>query len=202
MSHSFLDTLRQKELPDWLYTWKAVFAIGIGGPFAIMLLGSMFATIGDGIAALLPADETAPACHLGREKPIKPGDKSFNFNDQRVYSLEPQRKVVVEMFFAAAEMCQPSRCLPEAKKTFRAAARSYIGSRASAQERLLDWYGDDGLMHANVVYGERDDERIVDMLRDRYRAGHFELDKLRSIEPATRMLLFRPVDKFTPCRQP
>ena len=200
MSQSFLDDLKENGLPQWLYTWKAVGIIAVGGPIAVMLIGTMLSSITGGLASLLPADESAPACHLSNRDPIGPPRKDFNFNDSRIGEMEAARSKAVEKFQTAAESCRPGACSSAARQEFRKAARIYIDARARAQEMMLSWYGDDGLRPATITYSENVDDLIVTAIRDRYAAGLFDLDNLRGIEAATRMLLFRPIAEFTPCR--
>jgi hypothetical protein len=197
MSNSTLDNLVKNGLPRWIYTWKTVAAIFFGGPIIVLLAGSAMSMVS---AMLDPRDPNwAPSCHLTNRDPIVPGSRKFDRSTHDASRAEQERRDAIAKFRKAAAGCQSDNCLSRERSEFRTAANGYIRERATTAEQMLARYGEQGLQFARFVYGEDTDREIVDQLRQRYGAGHFDIPRGTS-ESAARMLLFKPSSEFVPCR--
>jgi hypothetical protein len=152
---------------------------------------------------------TAPACygterasHTAGSRPTpanKPISGDDSVSEDRLW-WNPRGERRVQRLAAAGVACTAQSCDRKAWEPYRSALFWYLSERMHRTRDLDATYGDRGLERARVLFGGKADLDIEQGLRDRYRAGVFQIRNLRQNQDAVAILVLSGGHALRPCR--
>jgi hypothetical protein len=151
----------------------------------------------------------APACygterasHIAGSRPIpaiKPIAGDDSIPEDRLW-WNPRGERRVQRMAAAGVACTTQSCERKAWEAYRSALFWYLSERMHRTRDLDATYGERGLERARGLFGGKADLDIEQGLRDRYRAGVFQIRSLRQNQDAVAIVVLSGGHALRPCR--
>jgi hypothetical protein len=187
-------SLTTRALPLWLFAFAAC------GVLAISLVWGYGAFKKD-----VPLEPSVPPICYWPEHAYIPRDERIPLHGAPVRgkpSIDQRRDLMYRAALdQAGHFCITTSCTRLDWEKYRSALFWYLKIRLQHTRALDMIYGDAGLRRAHDIYTTPEDARVVQGLRDRYRAKVFQLKDLTEHKDATAILVLKGTEALRPCRK-
>jgi hypothetical protein len=148
------------------------------------------------------ADPTqAPACFWVEQANYTPGTAALPLRGDPKTDRRSDKHSGPEVIAEAEAACKIGACPSQGSRTYRGAIVSYLSDRLRHTRELDRTYGAAGVQRASEVYSEPLDRRIEQGLRERYRAGLFQIKDFYESQDAIATLIYKNGAALRPCNK-